>query len=117
MPTTSPALAEKVTPSMARSSPYHFVRSMTRNGGGKFSPDGKSAESMQRLLALLYPATAIDDEGHVLTVFRRLDGNAFSGGFDVADLRITCRLQLGHKLVMGQGMSRREGASHHKTAK
>jgi hypothetical protein len=67
----------------------------------EFSPDGNPAESMERLLApLLDLAAAIDDEGHVLTVFRRLDGSAFGGGFDVADCRITSRLQLGHKLLL-----------------
>jgi hypothetical protein len=53
----------------------------------EFSLDGSPAESMERLLApLLDLAAAVDNEGHVLTVFRRLDGNAFGGGLAVADL-------------------------------
>ena len=59
----------------------------------------------EQRLPFLDFAAAINDEGYVLAVLRRLHGSAFGGGFDVADLRIAGRLQLGHKLLLGKGMS------------
>src|SRR5437879_1320229 len=41
-----------------------------------------------RLLSLFDLAAAIDDEGNLLAVLGRLNGCAFSGGFDIPDLRI-----------------------------
>src|SRR5215216_7224083 len=60
-------------------------------------------------------AAAVDNKGDVLTVFRRLDGGTFGRGFDVPDLRIARRLKLGYKLLLGQGMGRRENADYHQT--
>jgi hypothetical protein len=57
-------------------------------------------------------AAAVDDERHFLAVFHRLDGYTFGGGFDFPDLRITRRLKLGYQLQLGQGVGRREDASH-----
>ena len=62
-------------------------------------------------------AAAVDDEGHILAVFHRLDGRTFGGGFDVSDLRITRGFQLGYQLLLGQGLGRREDASHHQSEK
>jgi len=55
----------------------------------------------QTLLPFLDLAAAVDNEGDVLAVFRRLDGGTFGRGFDVPDLRIARRLKLGYKLLLG----------------
>src|ERR1700730_17724689 len=67
------------------------------------------------LAPLLDLAAAVDDEGHFLAVFHRLDGRTFGGGFDVSDLRITSGFKLGYKLLLGQGIGRREDANHQQT--
>src|SRR5882672_10126481 len=71
----------------------------------------------QSLAPLLDLAAVVDDKGHFLAVLHRLDGRAFGGGFDVSDLRITRGFQLGCQLLLGQGMGRREDASHHQSEK
>ncbi len=61
---------------------------------------------MISLASLLELAAAVEGEGHLLAVFRRLDGRTFSGGFDVPDLRITRSFELGYKLLPGQCVGR-----------
>jgi hypothetical protein len=62
-------------------------------------------------------ATAVDDQRHFLAVFRRLDGRTFSGGFDLADLRIARGFKFGYEFLVGQAMGRRQDANYHQTAK
>ena len=40
----------------------------------------------QSLAPLLDLAAAVDDDGHILAVFHRLNGRAFGGGLDFSDL-------------------------------
>jgi hypothetical protein len=76
-----------------------------------------AATENRSLLPLLDLAAAIDDEGHFLAVFHRLDGRTFGGGFDFSNLRITRGFKLGYKLLLGQGMGRREDANHQQRVK
>jgi hypothetical protein len=59
-------------------------------------------ENTSLLLPLFDLAAAVDDDGHFLAVFHRLDGRTFGGGFDVSDLRVACRLKLGYKFLLRQ---------------
>src|ERR1700730_3586337 len=68
-------------------------------------------ERTSLLAPLLDLTAAVDDEGYFFAVFRRLNGDAFGGGFDVSDLRISGGFKLGYKLLLGQGMGRREDAN------
>jgi len=69
------------------------------------------------LLPLFDLAAGVNDKGHCLAVFHRLDRNAFGGGSDISDLRIAGGLKLGYQFLLGQGMGGRKHANDHQTAK
>src|SRR6266481_4700513 len=92
-------------------------RSTPRTLGTSIHDHARADELAHGLLPLLDLAAAIDDERNVLTVFRRLDGDTFGRGFDVPDLRIARGFKFGYKLLLGQGMGRREDAKYHQTPK
>ena len=59
---------------------------------------------ISHLLSLLELTATVDDKGHLLAVFHRLDGSAFAGRFDGSYLRIARGFQLSYELLLGQGM-------------
>jgi hypothetical protein len=61
--------------------------------------NGLPRRENQSLAPFLDLAAAVDDEGHFLAVFHRLDRRTYGGGLDVSDLRITRGFQLSYKHV------------------
>jgi hypothetical protein len=72
-------------------------------------------ENRSLLLPLFNLATAVDDERHLLAVFHRPDGDTFGGALDVSDLRVACGFKLGYKLLLRQGVGRRQDANDRQT--